>query len=515
MAEDLTGRERLVSNVLFSWATYFVFIVAGFVMPRLIDRRLGQDLLGVWDFAWSVVSYFELVQAGVGASVNRYVARYRAVSDVLSINRVVSSATCILTIAGALVFGLTIAASLLLPHLFGPRLGPYALQAQWIVFFLGLSFCTRVAFGAFNGVLTGCHRWALHNVNDSAWHAATIAGMIVAVLSGGGLRVLAVIACVGGVAADVTRVLLAHRVCRGLRLRLSLVRKETIRSIFFFGGKTLLPSISQMLLFQTTSVLITGYLGPAALALYSRPQSLVRHVNALVNKMGMVLTPTTSSLQSVGDLEAVRQLLIKSVRYSLYLVLPMVLFLAIFGGSVMQLWMGPRYADGVVPAVLAVGFLTAMAQTPLRMILVGLNVHGRASVAELVASVCSIVLTVLTLKSLSWGLVGATIAVTLPLTIMNVVYLPLLVRSQLGLGVARYFWSVVARPAVHLVPFAVCLIAVRLVFWKQPMVGLLCAGGTATVILAVVYWRYVIPDRIKTRTFSYLAALKKVVYPLQ
>ena len=54
--EDLTGRDRLVSNVLFSWGGNFVFIIAGFIMPRMIDRRLGQELLGIWDFAWSLVN---------------------------------------------------------------------------------------------------------------------------------------------------------------------------------------------------------------------------------------------------------------------------------------------------------------------------------------------------------------------------------------------------------------------------------------------------------------------------
>ena len=89
--EDLTGRDRLVSNVLFSWSAHFVFIAAGFIMPRMIDRRLGQELLGVWDFAWSLVSYFGLVQMGLTSSVNRYVARYRAVGDISGVNQVVSS----------------------------------------------------------------------------------------------------------------------------------------------------------------------------------------------------------------------------------------------------------------------------------------------------------------------------------------------------------------------------------------------------------------------------------------
>lgn len=345
--EDLTGRDRLVSNVLFSWAAHFVFIVAGFIMPRMIDRRLGQEVLGVWDFAWSLVSYFGLVQAGVGSGVNRYVARYRAAGDTSGLNRLVSSASSILSLAGLLVLALTIAGSLLLPRLFGARLGHNALDAQWVVLFLGASLALEMALAAFSGVLTGCHRWELHNIIKGGWYAATVAGMIVALLSGAGLRSLAVITFAGTALDATTHVVLAHRVCEGLRLQLSLVGWETIKQLFVFGGKTLIPSVSNLLLNQTTSILIVAYLGPAALALYSRPRSLIHHINTLVNKMAFVLIPTTSSLQSMGNVKEIRDLLITSVRYSLYLVLPMVLVLVVFGESVMR----PRSAAGSCAAM--------------------------------------------------------------------------------------------------------------------------------------------------------------------
>src|SRR6185312_6131153 len=78
-ADDSSGRDRLAWNAMASWAGHFVFIVAGFVMPRQIDRHLGQVGLGIWDFGWTAVNYFILAQIGVGVSVNRYVARYRAI----------------------------------------------------------------------------------------------------------------------------------------------------------------------------------------------------------------------------------------------------------------------------------------------------------------------------------------------------------------------------------------------------------------------------------------------------
>ena len=248
--EDLTGRHRLVSNVLFSWGAHFVFIIAGFIMPRMIDRRLGQDLLGVWDFAWSLVTYFAFVQVGIGSSVNRYVARYRAAGDISGVSRIVSSACCVLAIAGLLVVGLTVTVSLLLPRLFGGPLGENTLDAQLVVFFLGASLGIQTAFCAFTGVLTGCHRWELQNIIKSGWHMATVAGMILALLWGGSLPILAVVCFVGHILADTTRAILAHHVCKGLRLRPSLARWRTIKRLFVFGGKTLIPSVSKLLLNQ-------------------------------------------------------------------------------------------------------------------------------------------------------------------------------------------------------------------------------------------------------------------------
>lgn len=497
--EDLTGQDRLVSNVVYSWAAHFVFIIAGFIMPRMIDRRLGQELLGVWDFGWSLVSYFALVQVGVQQSVNRYVAKFRAAGNMSGVNCVVSSAFCIQNVAGSLVLGLTIGLWLLLPRLFGPKLGENVGDTQWVVLFLGASIGVEMALNSFNGVLTGCHRWDLHNFIKSGWHIATVAGMITALLWGGGVSSLATITLTGIVLECVTRAIVAYRVCRGLRLRLSYVKLGTIRELFVFGGKTVITALSNLLLNQTTSILIVAYLGPAALALYARPRSLVYHINALMHKMAMTLTPTTSSLQSTNNLKEIRLLLIKSVRYSIYLVLPMILTLVVFGGVILEFWMGPDYANSLIPAVLAIGYLAALAQTPIMMILVGLNAHGRAGIANFVAALCSAGLVFLALGPFGLGLAGATIAVTLPLMILNIAYLPVLICRRVQLDLGQYFLSVTVGPAVHVLPFAICLIIARLVFTDEPTVGLIWGGAVGGAILGVLYWMYLIPVRIKNK----------------
>ena len=92
-------------NVLASWAGQLVFLLAGFFMPRMIDTHVGQAALGIWDFSWSLVSYFGLANLGVGSSVNRYVAMYRAANDITSLKTAVSSVLAFQVVAGTIVAG--------------------------------------------------------------------------------------------------------------------------------------------------------------------------------------------------------------------------------------------------------------------------------------------------------------------------------------------------------------------------------------------------------------------------
>lgn len=498
--KDLTGRSRLVSNVLFTWGGQMVFFVSGFIMPRLIDHKLGKDVLGVWDFSWGLATSFRFVDMGVQASVNRYVARYWGKEDIAGINRVVSSATFALCLAALVIFGCTLFAVMTLPHWSGIHMDQYAyiVTSQWSVLWLGLMLTVSTAFGAFNGVLTGCHRWELQTMRNSTWQFITVASMIVALFLGAGLATLAAITAIGQTLGQVTLVTLAYHACPGLKLRRSEIRWATIKELYVYSGKTLLPTISEMLLNQATTVLITSNVSLAAVAIFNRPRSLLRQIDSLERKMAMILIPTTSSLESCGDNKEIEALLVKSVRYSIYLVIPLVLVLVIFGGEVMRIWMGPDYENWILPAVMAVGFLGTCIQTPILSMLEGLNAHGRAGIGQLVGSALSAAAVFLTLKFTNYGLTGAAVAVTAPLLIVNVLYLPILLCRRLGQNLGKFYIHVAVGPIIHSLPFAIALVAGRLLFKTYPIAAVaVCALGGMT--LAITYWRSVLPLGLKSK----------------
>ncbi|NLE59846.1 MAG: oligosaccharide flippase family protein, partial [Planctomycetes bacterium] len=421
---DLTGRDRMAWNILVSWGGQMVFLAAGFVLPRVIDARIGRAALGVWDFGWSLLAYFGLLQAGVTASVNRYVGKFRVIGDHAAVNCAVSSVLCIHLAVAVVVVLLGFVVGLGIPVWMEGRLGGYASQAGPLVQLLAASLAVQMATGSFGGLTTGCHRWDLHNAILAGGHAMVVAGMIAVLFSGGGLVAMAAVNLAGEILKAVARVIVAYRVFPALQLGLRHVKLRAMRNMLTFGGKTLIPRVSEILTNQMTATLLALYLGPAALALYMRPMGLVRHARTFMTKFSMVLVPSTSALQAQGQNDRLRDLLIKGTRYGLLMALPVTIGIVVLGGQLLRVWMGPEYSTALLAAMLALGHLAFISHIPAMDMIAGMKAHGRPALVNLDAGIMTPLLVLLALGVLKTGLVGAAVSATVPMTIVYGLYIP-------------------------------------------------------------------------------------------
>jgi O-antigen/teichoic acid export membrane protein len=493
---DRTGRERLTMNVLASWLGYLVQVVAGFALPRLIDHNLGQTVLGIWDFSWSLVMYFNNAQLGVGSSIHRYVSRYRAVDDSISLNRAVSSVTAFQVTAATIALAGVWTLAWWIPSLFGARLGEHADETRWVVAFLGSAVAIDMAFDAYRGVITGCHRWDVFNLVDATSYLLTFLGLISVLLLGGGVAHLAFAYLCGGLVMQVLRAFAAYRVCPELRIRREYASWPIAKEMVAFGLKGLMFVGSKMLLFQGNALIIGWVHGPALLAVYSRPNALIRHVESFVNKLSFVLTPTASSMQGLGQEGKLRGLLTTSTRYSVALALPALLFLGILGGPILELWMGERYARGDLMGILCVGFFFTLSQSPAASILAGLNKHGLVAAVSLGASIVGLILGVLLVGVFDFGLTGSAIAIATALTFGTGVFTATRAAHTIGMSFPRYVLSSFWQPVLSCLPFAIALILVR-AFVVDNVVRTLAFGCAACVLLIPPYWQFFLPPQIK------------------
>ena len=494
--EDVSGRSRFARNVAFAWGGHLVNIAAGFIMPRLISDRLGQTTLGIWDFAWSLVGYFGIVQLGLGGSVQRYVARYRAREDWRGLSRSVSTIGLFLRIAGWLAFLFALVTAWWILPLFHQKLGQELNAVQLVVMILGAEIAVGLMFTTYGGILVGCHRWDIQNTLNAACDGATTVGMIVAVLLGGRLPSLALVHFLASAATDVIRWRIAHQVCPELKVNYRLANLQTWLEQARFSAKNLIPRIAGLLSNQSLSILITICLGPAALAIYSRPRNLVRQVQALAAKFGYILIPTASSLQAKADGANLRAIFSDSAFFLSSLLMPVAAALVIFGDSLIGLWMGKAYICGGLMAIMALGSFAAWVQEPIWSILTGMNQHGKLALVRLAGAVCSATLVAIALVLFKWNLLAAAIGFVLPQAIVDGIITPQMACRRLSLPLRRYYWESLLKPLLCVTPYALCLLLARFTLnesaWYAAAFALL-----GMVVLASAYWRIILPVRLK------------------
>lgn len=494
------GRSNLTKSILWSWASHFIFIIAGFLLPRFIDRNIGQTMLGLWDFAWSLTGYFSIVLLGVGSSVNRYVALYLAQDNIQGLNQSVSSVLCVQAIMGVVILFTTALIGWSMPILWAERLGELAATAQWLVFFLGSSLALSTAFGAYDGVLTGCHRWDLYNGINSGSHAVGVTAMLIALLIGGGILWLGFIYFMETLLRVLIRQVVVYRVCPVLQVRKRYANVSVALDMLQFGGKTYANEVSRTILYQTNSILIMTYLGPMMLALYSRPMHLIQHVRLLSVKLAHTITPVASEMDVTGNKKELAELILKMARYNVAMALPPILFSCILGGPLLLFWMGEGYQQDLLIAVLAAGHLLTIASQPLQTAMTGLNAHGRPAFFTFCAMICSVCMCFIALAYLNGGLVTAAFSIVVPLMLADGIFITVYSCKRLELSMAQFVRKVWGETVLCVIPFAISLLMFRILL--EPIPALFAGIAIGGMVLIIVYWKWMLPLSVRTRIWE-------------
>jgi O-antigen/teichoic acid export membrane protein len=323
--------------------------------------------------------------------------------------------------------------------------------------------------------------------------------MLLVLSLGGGIPQIALAYLGGNTALQIVRVFVGYRCCPELRLRMRYASWPVARKMLAFGMKGTMNKWSRLVLVQANAILVTWVLGPAALAIYARPIALVRHVETLVNKLSFVLTPTTSSLQASRRSEEIQELTITGTRVAVALILPALLLLGILGNQILQLWMGTGYVRGDVLAIVAVGYFLPLAQQPAASVLRGLNRHGALAIVGSISATIGIALGYLLVSVWQLELIGAALAVALPLTLGNGLFIALHVCRSLEIPVRSYFRRTCTLPALCCMPFTAALLMIRGFYSASPLTALSLGAAAGALLVAPLYWRFLIPGSLKTK----------------
>lgn len=371
-ANDSQVMERSIARNAFLnlLARIISLLIAVAAMPYVI-RHLGPDRFGLLSLAWIVVGYFALFDLGIGPATTKFVAELLGKGEIEKLPELVwtalTSQVCFGLVAGIL---LAIATPALVEHLLKIPGGLHS-EARIVFLILAVSFPIDFANGSLQGVLMATQRFDLVNAVAIPSSALTYLVPVAALAVGFGLPVIVVGLVTARLAAVVVLFVLDVRLYPSLAKGIRFNRK-LVRSLVGYGGWVTVSGAVGPILVYFDRFLIGGLISIAAVGFYQPPYMISTKLWILPTSLMTTLFPAFSASAGRGDLDWIRNALIRSTKLLLLGVGPIAIILIFFAHTILNFWLGARFAaEGTVPLqILAVGVLiNSLAQAPYNLLL--------------------------------------------------------------------------------------------------------------------------------------------------
>ncbi len=368
--------------------------LAGFFLSPYIIRKLGDERYGIWALAFAFIDYTTFFDFGFKSAIVNLISRFRAQNQETEINEVVNTAFFYFVGIAALLLAATWVLAAYLHRFF--QISP-AHQAEFVTLVrtIGIGWSVAIALSVFFGGLEGFQQFKVQNhigVLSLVFRSGSCALVL---YMGYGLTQMGYVVAVSQFLNFGLCFLAFRRAFPALRVSPSFIRPQRWLEMAHYGVHSFLAQVGTMLQNQGPPMLVGHFMAEAFVGYYTLPNRLLQYVVDPVTRIAAVTMPNSAELFALGRKQQIAHLATLLNRYCFALFLPFGMFLLLYGGSLVRIWVGPVFGAKAAPLLLPFVLLTSFAvagQFNSVSILFGMakhDIYAKALIAEAVLNLIS------------------------------------------------------------------------------------------------------------------------------
>ena len=475
----------MLRNIGSNWALILMTIGATYLITPFTIGALGQEGYGTWTLITSMTGYISLMALGVPMACVRYLAQDIAEGDSARVNKTIGSCAGLYLSIGtvAMLIGAVLMA------LFNAYEIPKTFETDAILAFGLMVLNVSAGFIGFlpEGILFAHHDFVRRNLVRMAGVLLRL-GLTIGLLKLHASLVILASVQVACLAFDFSVTwFLIRRYYPAIRISLADFDLAMVRRIFSFSLYVLLLTAGARLSFETDALVIGALMGVGAIPFYVVANSLIVYVMDFVIAIAAVVNPMTTTLNTGGRSDELREMFLKWSKVALSLTLMVGLFLIVFGPTFIGWWIAPSY-EHPSGQVLQILMVSSFVFLPIRGVavplLMGLGQPRMPAIASVAAGLLNLALSVLLIRP--FGLVGVAVGTAIPNMLFAVSVMVVACRA-LELTVADYLNYVVPRAALGAVPTVVLLLSLKFGFHIETLAGLVGAGSVMMLCFGITW----------------------------
>ncbi len=492
---------RVLKNVITNYLRFFLGAVIAFALTPFMVHVMGDRDYGLWITVFSLTGYFGLFDQGIRPSLVRYVSREHAAGDHDALARTISSAFALYSSVGVVTMAVAVVVAMNASSWIRVDPALHAI-APTLVLLVGASIALGFPLGVYGAVLSGLQRYDVANGIGMVIGVVRAFAFVAVLKLGGGLVELAWMSLVMNLIGHAWSWVAARRLLPGLPFGLHLVGRAHVRRIASYGGWAFIGALATNVAFQTDALVITSFLGAALVTPFALAAGLIDNSRSLVHSAVWVLSPTASEMETLGEGDKLRALMVAGSKYSVLLAWPVLIGLMIFGGNLLTTWVGPSYASAsLLIIILAIPTLVALPQATASSVLFGISRHKGIVILSLLAAVLNLGLSIWWAQDVRWmaalfgtvvdpGLVGVAMATAIPLLLLSGIATAIFACHAIAQPLPDYLWRGLLRPGLVSLAFVPPAILAQRVWHPIGWGPIILACGLSWVVFAFVAFHW-------------------------
>jgi len=412
--------KRLFWNTIASSFDTAILLVLSLIVTPVLIKNFGVELFGVFVFLnifsiYGALSFFDL---GMEGALMTHVARYEAQNQFDQIAKALNVALVYYGTIGV-ILSVCLAAS---GHVIVERFHIEDRQHDQImlsILLVSLNIFFQFIGLPFVAVLQGMHRFTLtKSINAGLNIIQYVALMGVAVIWS---RLDIGFLCITAITAVRT---LANLIIYARGERAQFV-KELDKKIFAdlrrSSNSLFMNRLIGLIYNQVGKFLIWLRLPIAEMTVFdvvSRPAAMVK---VLVGMVYSAVIPEVARLSQLKDFQSIKLIYIRLIRYSLLLVLPIIVIIAGHASSILIIWIGPEFGQhGALVQLLMFAMVLMPFGSVASTVIVGLGMVGRTIWISLLGTAINVILAFALVDDL--GVTGLVLAILIAELMMAIPY---------------------------------------------------------------------------------------------
>ena len=490
----MNASKQIKFGAIISYVAIFINIAAMLIYTPWMKNQIGIDNYGLYTLANSFITVF-LIDFGIGSSVARFVAKYRAENDQEGIQNILGLVYKLYILIDIILFAVLLVLYFFIENIY-VGLTPEELNRFKVLYIIIASFSLlSFPFTTLSGVFNAYEKFIPLKLCDLFQKIFSIVLVIIALSFNMGLVAIVSANAISGLCTIIIKLILLKRLTP-VKVNFFIKDKALLKEILGFSIWVMILGIAQRLTYNIAPTILGIVSNSTEIALYAPSSAIAGYFYTFATAVNGLFLPTISRKIAANKEGDILPLMIKVGRFQV--VVLGLLWVGFFcvGKEFMQLWMGEEFTVAYFcTVILALPTIFEYSQQIANTTIIAKNKVKLQSIGLLGTALLNVLIA--PILSARWGAWGVSLSIVIT-AFLNLIYINIVYYKVLKINIFTFFKKCYLSILLAIVGSILLILPIIYLIPGQGWISLIIKGMISAVIFLIfVFFVHIKKDEKK------------------